>query len=570
MTDSTPSTQAAATPSRSLSRRQIARAALVVSFGFLTSGLLGLLRTAIISGTFGTSNALDAFYAAGRIPETLFTLVAGGALGSSFIPVFARLRSSESEQDAWRLASAALTLVVFAATILSALMFLLAPLIVPTLLVPGKAPDVQTLTLDLTRVMLLTTIIFGASGLCMAILNANQRFFLPALAPSMYNLGIIFGALVLTALLPPVYLVDELLTGSTLNPTATPSPNPLGLAFGAILGAALHLGVQLPGLRRLLRDQGVRLLFNLRTPWRTLWQTPGLREVLALMGPRVLGLGVVQINFIVNVAFSSGMAEGSLVALNTAWFLMFFALGVIGQGVGSAVFPSLTALRAENDMEGFKDRLAGAMRGVLFLAFPASIALILLGEAGVAVLFQRGEWTAESTAATAWALAFYALGIPGFALLEILSRAFYALEDTWTPVKIGILSMVSNIVLSIIFIQFIGIPGDLVRGPFAGLALANALTTLLEAAVLWWLLRRRVGGLRDGEVIGAAWRVLVAALVMGAAIWLVIQIGGDAPALVIAILASAVGGAVFFALALLLGVSEARTIPALVLQRVKR
>src|SRR5262249_41731712 len=152
-------------------------------------------------------------------------------------------------------------------------------------------------------------------------------------------------------------------------------------------------------------------------------------EVLVLMGPRVLGLAIVQINFIVNVNLTSGMIEGSRVALTTAWTLLFFVIGVIAQSVGTAVYPSLSTLAAANDMPGFKNRLAGAMRSVLFLAFPAMIGLILLGAPGISVLFQRGAWTAEDTAATAWALAFFALGIAGHCLLEVLSRAFYALSD---------------------------------------------------------------------------------------------------------------------------------------------
>ena len=200
-------------------------------------------------------------------------------------------------------------------------------------------------------------------------------------------------------------------------------------------------------------------------------------------------------------------------------------LGVIAQSVGTAVFPSLSALAAANDMAGFKDRLAGAMRGVLFLAFPAMVGLILLGSAGDRVLFQRGAWTAEDTAATAWALSFFALGIAGHCLLEVLSRAFYALSDTRTPVLVGVASMISNIILSLIFVHIIGNPASLSRGPFAGLALANSLTTLLEGLTLWLLLRRRIGDLNDRYILNGASRSLAAALGMG-----VVDLGADAAA----------------------------------------
>lgn len=537
-----------ASPTRALSNRQIARAALVVLFGFLTSGLLGLVRTAVITATFGAGEALDAFYAAQRIPEMLFVLVAGGALGSSFLPVFARLRAGEDDAPAWRLASAALTLTTLAAGGLALLIGLLAPWAVPALLVPGKPEAVQALTLSLTQLMLATTVVFSASGLLMAVLNAHQSFLLPALAPSLYNIGQIVGALILTRLLPPLTVGDQ--TG----------PNVYGLALGAILGALLHLGVQLPGLRKI----GARLRFLAD------WRTPGVAEVLRLMGPRVLGLAVVQINFAVNVAFSSAMAAGSLTALNTAWFLTFFALGVIGQSIGSAVFPSLSALAAEGDLEGFKDRLAGALRGALYLAFPATVGLILLGGPVVTVLFERGAWTPESTAATAWALAFYAAGIPGFALLEVLSRAFYALADTWTPVRIGLLAMVSNIALSLVFIQIIGDPASLARGPFAGLALANALTTLLEGLALWWLLRRRLGDLRDARVIAGAGRAALAAAGMGAALLAILAALSQAGGLAQVVIGGGAGLAAFFGLSLALGIDEARSVPQMALRRLRR
>jgi putative peptidoglycan lipid II flippase len=548
-----------------LSRSQIARAALVVVLGFLASGVLGLVRTAAFSISFGASGALDAFYAAQRIPETLFVLVAGGALGSSFIPVFARFIGNDDEEGAWRLASAVMTCVALLASGLALLVALLAPVLVPTVLVPGASPDMAALTVSLTQIMLLTVVIFSISGLLMGILNARQVFTLPALALSMNNIGQIFGALVLARLIPTYGAAYP-----TLNPefgdllasgfSSTADNGVYGLAWGAVLGAALHLAVQLPGLRRV----GARLRF-LPNP-----RVPGVRDVLLLMGPRILGLAVVQINFLVNVNFTSGMVDGSRTALVTAWQLMFFALGVIAQGVGTAVFPTLSALASTGDMEGYKDRLAGAMRGVLFLSFPATIGLITLGAPAISLVFEHGAWTAEHTAATSWALAFFALGIAGHALLEVLSRAFYALSDTRTPVMVGVVSMVSNIILSLVFMRFVGDPNSLSRGAFAGLALANSLTTLLEGAALWWLLRRRIGAMHDGRVIGGALRALAASLGMGVIIMGVIAALGEGGAMLTTGFGGLAGALTFFALAVALGVPEARSVPMMVLRRVRR
>ncbi len=545
-----------------LSNRQIARAAAIVVGGFLASGVLGLVRTAAFSVTFGASDALDAFYAAQRIPETLFVLVAGGALGSSFIPVFARFQAENDEDGAWRLASAVMSCVFVLATALAVITAIFAPAVVPSLLEPGASAAQQALTTSLTQVMLATVAIFGVSGLLMGILNAQQSFMLPALALSMNNIGQIFGALVLTRMIPVYGLhyngllpqFGGLMAGSFPSDGGAAT---YGLAFGAVLGATLHLLIQLPGLPRV----GARMRFLLDP------RIPGVREVLVLMGPRVLGLAVVQINFIVNVNLTSGMIAGSRSALVTAWQLMFFALGVIAQSVGTAVFPSLSSLAAANDLPGYKNRLASAMRGVLFLSFPATVGLILLGSAGIDVLFQHGAWTAESTQATAWALSFYAIGIAGHSLLEVLSRAFYALSDTRTPVLVGVGSMIANIILSLVFIHWIGIPESLGRGPFAGLALSMSLTTVLEGLTLWLLLRRRIGDLNDRYILSGAARSLVAALGMGLMVWGFTRTFPNINLLLRTLTAAGLGLAVFFGLAFVLGIDEARTVPRTLLRR---
>ena len=540
---------------RALSSAQIVRAALVVLLGFLASGVLGLIRTGAFSAAFGTSAELDAFYAAQRIPDLLFNLVAGGALGSSFIPVFSRFLTKDDMEGAWRLASAVMTLSAALAAVLALLTGVLAPWIVPNLLFPGRPLAQQDLATELTQLMLVTTVIFAVSGLVMGILNAHQRFLFPALALSTNNLGLIAGALLIAPNLPgDSGLLPEI--ADVIREPFSQQANIYGLALGAVLGALLHLLVQIPGL------------FAVRARLRPIlnWRIHGVVEVLALMGPRVLGLAVVQINFAVNVIFASNMIEGSLVALNTAWFLAFFTLGVIAQSVGTAVFPTLSALVADDDMDGYRNRLASALRGVLFLALPATVGLIVLGEP-VVFIFERGEWTADSTQATAWALSFFALGIAGHAALEVLSRAFYALADTWTPVRIGLAAMITNIVLSLIFIEFIGDPGSLVRGPFAGLALANSLTTLLEALALWWLLRRRVGGIRDEYVVNGVVRALVAALGMGAVVLGADYVLAESSGYIRLLVGLGAGVGSFFVLALLLRLDEVSLLTRRLLRR---
>ncbi len=536
-----------------LTNRQIVRAAGIALLGFLASGVLGIVRTAIVNSTFGAGAALDAFSTAQRIPEAIFVLVAGGALGSSFIPVFARYLRNDDDTRAWRLASAAITLSSLAAAVLSLVVFIFAPWVIEAL-APGQVPVVRELTISLVRIMMLTPFIFSISGLMMGILQTYGNFVLPSLAISMNSIGQIIGALVIAHILPP-------LTGTVAQ---VGSANVYGLAWGAVLSAVLHLLIQLPGLRA-IQTQAPKVRFLLD------WRVEGVREVVLMMGPRVLGLGVAQLNFFVNVNFASRMIVGSQAVLTTAWTLMFTILGVIGQSIGTAVFPTLSAFAADGNMEGYNDRLARALRSVIFLALPATVGLIVLGGPFVGLLFQRNNWTAEDTAGTAWALAFFSIGITGHASLEVLSRAFYALEDSKTPVFIGVLSLVANIVLSIVFIQFIGDPASLARGPFAGLALANSVTTLVEAVVLWALLRRRIGTGRDSYLLDGILRTAAATGGMLVILVLFTSLIGDTLNYgMVGIIGGVLGAAVFLGGSTALKMEETSTVLGMILRRIKR
>jgi putative peptidoglycan lipid II flippase len=523
---------------RALSGRQIARAAGIVMLAFVASAVLGVVRQSAINATFGAGAKLDAFMAAQRVPETLFVLVAGGALGSAFIPVFTHFLALDDEDGAQRLANGVITLLIAAATALAVVAFVLADPLARYLLVPKAARSTQELTAELTRIMLPTVIIFGISGLMMGVLNAHQRFLTPALAPSLYNVGLIFGALVLAR--------DE---------------NIHGLAWGAVIGAALHMIVQVPDLWR------VRFRYRPALSLRI----PGVRDVLLLMGPRVLGLGIVQVNFWVNTALASGMVEGSVTALTTAFVLMMTVLGVVGRSVGTAVFPTLSTLSAQHDSAHFRRTLSGALNSVLFLSIPAGIGLAAVSQPVVALLFQRGEWTGTDTAGTAWALALFSVGLAGHSVLEILVRAFYALHDTWTPVKIGTATMLLNIALSLVLIRVFGYPDstNFARGPFGGLALAMSIATAVESAILWGILRRRIGGIEERRVLGGAARTLAASLIMAAAaggfLWLLPELH----VLFRALGALGIGAVVFGIAALLLDVEEVEMVPRLILRRLR-
>ena len=524
-------------PGRALSQREIVGAATIIMFAYVLSGALGLIRQMVLAALFGADRELDAFYAALRVPETLFALIAGGALGSAFIPVFSGYLSRDDFKGAWRLASTILTLVTLIATVIAAIVFLLATPIVKNILIPSSDAQTQTLTIELMRIMLVTVVLFGISGLLMGILNSYQRFTAPALTPSMYNIGIILGTIILSG-----------------------SMGIRGAAWGTVLGAMLHMAIQIPFV--------YRLPFFSFKPAASL-KTEGVTEVLKLMGPRLLGLGVVQINFWVNFILASAMGIGSIAALQTAYTLMFTILGILGQSLGTAVFPTLSTQFAKGDHEGFQRTFSGALRNVLFLSIPAGLGMAILSKPIVGILFERGEWTSVGTSATAWALLFYSIGLMGHTALEILVRTFYALHNTWTPVIIGGIVMILNIILSVIFVVIFEALGadTLARGPYAGLALANSLATALESTVLWILLRRRIPTLDPRPVLHTLTRTLIAGIGMVAVVGAWLLITADLPQILRLFGGLVLGIGSFWGIAVAVHIDEAQSVPRQILAR---
>jgi putative peptidoglycan lipid II flippase len=465
--------------------RQIARAAGTVMIAFALSNLIGLVRQVLITRAFGTGSSIDAFYAASTYPDLVFSLVAGGALSSAFIPTFTGFLVKEDRAGAWKLASSIINLILLILIGLSLLSAVFAAQIIRYVLAPNFAPAEQALAASLLRILLLSPAIFGFSGLLMGILNAHQRFLLPALAPSMYWLGMIFGLLVLV-----------------------PSMGIFGLAWGAVLGAALHLAVQIPDL--------------LKLPGRFYLPTLGLdnsavREVGRLIAPRLLGVAVVQINFVVNVIIASGLPVGSLSAIKNAWMVMTVPEVVIAQAIAIAALPTFSAQAARGASDEMRSSLAATLRGVLFLSLPASLGLILLRRPLIVLLFQHGEFDAHSTDLVAWALLWYGAGLIGHSVVEILSRAFYALHDTRTPVFVGAVAMSLNVVFSLGFSMLFAKIGWM---PHGGLALANSLATALEMAALLILMRRRLHGIEGLYITRGLLQAGAATLGMSIGIWL--------------------------------------------------
>jgi putative peptidoglycan lipid II flippase len=493
---------------------------------FVLSNLMGLVRQILVSRAFGTGAEMDAFNAAARLPDLLFSLVAGGALASAFIPTFTGMLARDETRDAWKLASSIANLAGALLVATSALAALLAPQLVRNVLyglVPDLDPAQAELTTSLLRIMLLSPFLFGISGLVMGILNAHQVFLLPALAPTMLWLGMIFGVLVLS----PRWGIH-------------------GLAWGYVLGAMLHLGVQIPGLLRLSGRYFATLGLHLAS----------VREVARLMGPRLLGVAVVQLNFVVNTILANAQPEGSLSAIQVAWAVMTMPQVVIAQAIAIAALPTFSSQAATGRLDEMRASLATTLRGVILLALPASLGLVLLRQPLVALLFERGEFDSHSTGLVAWALLWYAAGLVGHSVVEIISRAYYALHDTRTPVFIGAAAMSLNLVFSLIF------PSLFLRigwAPHGGLALANSLATALEMIPLLLLMRRRLNGLDGRNILNGAGQAAAATLAMALGLVAWTALTKSQPAWLIAAGGVLVGGGLYGLAVLGLGVREVKS-----------
>ncbi|MDO8753812.1 MAG: murein biosynthesis integral membrane protein MurJ, partial [Anaerolineales bacterium] len=465
--------------------RQIARAAGTVMIAIVLGQITGLARSIIVAGAFGASPELDAFTAANRVSETLFLLVAGGALGSAFIPTFTGLLAKNERDSAWRLASALANAVTLSLSLLALMFAFFAPQVVRYALAPGfsEKPELFALTVSLLRIQLISAVLFGLGGLIVGVLNAHKIFLVPALTPAMYQLGIIFGAVALA-----------------------PSMGIYGLAWGVVIGAALYLLLQIPTL---IQQRGAySFTFGL--------ENPHVRKVIFLMGPRLLGVAVVQLNFWVNIRLASQMIAGSVASLSYGFSLMIMAQAAIAQSVAIAAMPTFSAQHALGQKDEMRASLAASLRGILLMAIPASVGLIILRGQLVSFLFQRGKFDEQDVQMTAWALLWYAAGIVGHSVMEILTRAFYAQHDTKTPVLIGTIAMGLNVVLSIAFSKLFASIGWM---PHGGLALANSFATALEATVLFIVMRKRLNGIEGSHILRGALPSMIAAFGMGLSIY---------------------------------------------------
>ncbi|MFZ1400869.1 MAG: murein biosynthesis integral membrane protein MurJ [Candidatus Promineifilaceae bacterium] len=508
-----PGLETAVTNSRSL----VMRAAGLMSVAVLLSRLVGLVREIVIRANLGiTTLPAEAYAIAARFPETIFLIIAGGAIGSAFIPTFAAYFERDDNAGGWRLFSNVINLLTVVVTAVSLLSVLFAPQLVIWLAAEKVAanPELLPLTVRLMRIMLISPIIFGASGVIMGALNARQHFLLPALAPTIYNLGII--------------------TGGLLWPGNSPEEAVFGFAVGTVIGAIGHFLVQLPGLKQ--KEARYTAVLDLRDP--------GIRQVMRLMSPRVLGLSFSEINkFLIIWLTNPPMAQGSLPALNTAFLLIIMPQGIIGQALGIAAFPTMATLATRKQWDEMRQIFADSLRILLFLGLPFSALFAVLALPLASLLLRWGYTTPEGIRFVSVGLLFYALGLVPLLALEVVARTFYALSDTLTPVLAGGVQIVIMWLLSLWLSQTV-FP-QLGWLPLGGLALGFSLSNVVEVLLLLWLLRRKLGGIQGQSLLNGLWRMGVATLLMAGGMWWVLGWLGDTAELIQLILVSAAGGVIY-------------------------
>jgi putative peptidoglycan lipid II flippase len=456
---------------------RVVKAAGVVGAATLISRILGFIRDAVIAWFLGAGFSSDAFIAAFRIPNLLRRLFAEGSLSSAFIPVFTEYMIRQGQAEAFNLARSAFRLLGGVLIIAAICGVLLSPWMV-RLIAPGFSADKLSLTITLTRLMFPYIFFIGLVALCMGILNVLGHFSAPAFAPVLLNLSIIGS----------VFFISPSLT-----------PSVIGLAVGVLIGGFLQLAFQLPALikRGFYFWEEAKMIH------------PGLKRVGTLIPPVILGGAVYQINILVGTLLGSLLDQGSVTYLYFADRLVQFPLGVFAIATATAILPSLSRQAATGDFETLKDTFGQVLKLIFFITLPATIGLIILREPIVALLFQRGEFDAQATRLTAQALLYYSVGLWAFSAVRIVAAAFFAFQDTRTPVIMACISIFANIVLGVVLMK------PLAHG---GLALATSLASMLNLGLLLVALRTRLGSLGWKSIAQSVCRSLLCSVVMGIAV----------------------------------------------------
>ncbi len=443
----------------SLRRFSIAEAALLLMMAYIASRGFGVIRQSMFNAIFGTGPEANAYYAAFRLPETLYNLIAGGALIQAFVPVFVSYEKHHGQTETWRLASLVFNVMLVTLTAIVLVAEFLTPSFVNKLLVPGYSPAEQALTTSLTRIVLVQPLILGMATIASGILSSKRQFLLPALSIAVYNFGLI-GGLLFTLAIPGVGIY--------------------GPTYGVLAAATCQLLVQVPGLLK----QKLRYMF--------VWDLrhPGLHEVLRLLGPGALSVAILSVGFIVDTAFTSFLADqASLSALHNAQMLFALPVALLAQAVAQAALPRMSLLATDGQYVHLRHLTQKVVGAAVLLSIPTAILLVVLGRPMIHLLFQHGAFDQHSSYLTFLALIGYAVGLPGNIAADLLSRSFYALKDARTPLLVNIFGLLVRFGLIVLLLKLLAGKSVLIAIPLAASGAGTA-----EALMLGLLLFLRLRG----------------------------------------------------------------------------
>ncbi|HTG00550.1 MAG TPA: murein biosynthesis integral membrane protein MurJ [Nitrospirota bacterium] len=463
---------------------KVAKAAGIVGLATLASRIMGYIRDMVMSWAFGTGLAADAFYVAYRIPNLLRELLAEGSMSAAFIPVFTETLTKESRESAHRLANALLARLIILLVVCTVLGIVFAPYVVKFIAlgwVQRAEHDKYVLGVSLTRLMFPYLFFIGIAALAMGMLNSLRSFLSPALSPVMLNVAQI------TAIVLSVRYLDEPI---------------FGVAVGVVIGGLLQFLIQVPGLKK--QNMMPRPQMN---PGH-----PEIRKIASLATPVFFSSSVNQLNIFIGTIFASFLATGSITYLFYGMRFIHFPLGIFGIAVATAVLPSMSAQAARREMGEFRETFSFGLRLVFFIMFPAMAGLITLRVPIISLLLEHGQFDRLSTQGVSAALLFYAVGLWAMAGVRIVAQAYYSLQDTRTPVKIAVIALVVNILLSSLFVFWT----PLAHG---GLALATSLAATLNIVLLTWNLRRKIGRIDGARIMKSLLKIVPASIAMGFIGW---------------------------------------------------
>jgi putative peptidoglycan lipid II flippase len=493
--------------------QSVARSAGIISIAVMGSRILGLVREQVFSSFFGASFANVAFQIAFRIPNLLRDLFAEGALSAAFVSTFSQTQAKRGEQEAWRLANLVNNGLILVISVIVVIGIIFSPEIVALLIrdVPTDAATAQLmfdLAVKMTRILFPFLLMVSLAAVAMGVLNTKGRFGVPASASTMFNVGSIFGGLLFAYLLAPEYITN---TARALIHRQVPAPDNqgaaaaiIGMAIGTLIGGMLQWLIQVPSLRAV----GYR--------WRPAlsFRDEGVRQVMRMMAPAIIGSAALQVNVVVNTMFATSVAEGAVVWLGNAFRLIYLPIGIFGVAISTATLPVTSRAAAMDNLDEFRRTLASSLRLTLLLTIPSAVGLIILSRPIIALIYQYGRFTAFDTEQTAIALAYNAIGLTAYSAVRVLAPSFYALRETRIPMIASLLSIVTNYAVAVLTVDYLKIG-------HRGLALSISVVSIINFALLFFFMSRKLHGIEGRSLFTTFAKVTLASAVMGAVCWMI-------------------------------------------------